>query len=130
LVGFGIFGTIIMMMAERRKEMGIMIAIGMQKSQLSKILFYETSLIGIIGVLAGFAISFPLILYLVYHPIPLSGETAKAYEQFGFEPAMYFSAKWFIFARQVLIIFIITMLVYIYPLVKTSKLKLTKALHA
>ena len=130
LVGFGIFGTVIMMMAERRKEMGIMVAIGMQKSRLSKILFYETSLIGFVGVLAGFAISFPLIIYLVYHPIPLTGETAKAYEQFGFEAAMFFSAQWFIFARQVLIIFIITMTVYIYPLVKTYKLKLTKALHA
>ena len=130
LVGFGIFGTIIMMMAERRKEMGIMVAIGMQKGKLSKILFYETSFIGFTGVLAGFAISFPLILYLVYHPIPITGEAAKAYEQFGFEPAMYFSAKWFIFARQVLIIFIITMTVYIYPLVKTFNLKLTKALHS
>ncbi len=130
LVGFGIFGTVIMMIAERRKEMGIMVAIGMQKSKLSKILFYETSLIGFIGVLAGFAISFPLILYLVYHPVPLTGETAKAYEQFGFEAAMYFSAKWFIFARQVLIIFIITMIVYVYPLVKTYNLKLTKALRS
>lgn len=130
LVGFGIFGTVIMMMAERRKEMGIMIAIGMQKSRLSKILFYETILIGLVGVLAGFVISFPLILYLGYHPIPLSGEAAKAYEQFGFEAAMYFSAQWFVFARQVLVIFIITMVVYLYPLVKTYKLKLTKAIHS
>ena len=130
LVGFGIFGTIIMMIAERRKEMGIMVAIGMQKGRLSKILFYETSLIGFAGVLAGFVISFPLILYLVYNPIPLTGETAKAYEQFGFEAAMYFSAKWFIFARQLLIIFIITMTVYIYPLIKTYNLKLTKALRS
>lgn len=130
LVGFGIFGTVIMMMAERRKEMGIMIAIGMQKSRLSKILFYETILIGLVGVLAGFVISFPLILYLRYHPIPLSGEAAKAYEQFGFEAAMHFSAQWFVFARQVLVIFIITMVVYLYPLVKTYKLKLTKAIHS
>lgn len=130
LVGFGIFGTMIMMIAERRKEMGVMVAIGMQKSKLSKILFYETFLIGLIGVLVGFAVSFPLILYLVYHPIPLTGEAGKAYEQFGFEAAMFFSAKWVVFARQVLIIFIITLIVYLYPLVKTYKLKLTKALHS
>ena len=130
LVGFGIFGTVIMMMAERRKEMGIMVAIGMQKSRLSKILFYETTLLGFVGVLAGFAVSLPLILYLVYHPIPITGEAAKAYEQFGFEAAMYFSAQWFVFARQLLIIFIITLMVYIYPLVKTLNLKLIKALHS
>ena len=130
LVGFGIFGTVIMMMAERRKEMGIMIAIGMQKKRLSSILFFEIALIGFIGVLVGFAVSLPFISYFVYHPIPLTGESAKAYEEFGFEPAMYFSAQWFIFARQVLIIFIITLLVYLYPLVKTYGMKLTKALHA
>ncbi len=130
LVGFGIFGTVIMMMAERRKEMGIMIAIGMQKSRLSIILFYETTLLGLVGVFAGFAVSLPLIIYLVFHPVPITGEMAKAYEQFGFEPAMYFSAQWFVFARQVLIIFIITMTVYIYPLVKTYKLKLINALHS
>ncbi|HEY3371974.1 MAG TPA: FtsX-like permease family protein [Prolixibacteraceae bacterium] len=130
LVGFGIFGTVIMMMAERRKEMGILIAIGMQKSKLSQILFFETTLLGLIGVLAGFAVSLPLILYLVYHPIPLTGNAAKAYEQFGFEAAMFFSAQWFVFARQLLIVFIITVTVYIYPLVKIYKLKLIKALHS
>ncbi len=130
LVGFGIFGTVIMMMAERRKEMGVLIAIGMQKHKLGTTLFYETLLIGLVGVIAGFAVSCPLILYLVYHPIPFTGETAKAYEQFGFEPVMYFSAKWFIFARQVLIVFILVLLVYLYPLAKTARLRLTKALRA
>jgi ABC-type lipoprotein release transport system permease subunit len=130
LVGFGIFGTVIMMMAERRKEMGIMIAIGMQKSRLSAILFYETTLLGLVGVFAGFVVSLPLIIYLVYHPVPITGEAAKAYEQFGFEAAMYFSAQWFVFARQVLIVFILTLTIYLYPLVKTYKLKLIKALHS
>lgn len=130
LVGFGIFGTIIMMVAERRKEMGIMVAIGMQKSRLSKILFYETTLIGLVGVIIGIVISYPLIQYLVFHPIPFTGEAAEAYEQFGFEPALYFSSEWFVFARQALIVFLLTLTVYLYPLVKTYRMKLTKALHA
>lgn len=130
LIGFGIFGTVIMMIAERRKEMGIMVAIGMQKRKLSAILFYETILIGMVGVLSGFIISFPFIWYFVYHPVPITGEAAKAYEQLGFEAAMYFSAQWFVFARQVLIIFILSLIVYIYPLVKTYRLKLTRALHS
>ena len=130
LVGFGIFGTIIMMIAERRKEMGIMVAIGMQKSRLAKILFYETTLIGLAGVLTGFIANYPFILYLVYHPIPFTGEAAEAYEQFGFEPVMYFSSRWFVFIRQVLIVFLLTLAVYAYPLVKTWKIKVIKSLHA
>ncbi|MBN1822646.1 MAG: ABC transporter permease [Prolixibacteraceae bacterium] len=130
LIGFGIFGTVIMMIAERRKEMGVMVAIGMQKRKLSAILFYETTLIGLVGVLAGFLFSFPFIYYFVSHPIPITGDAGKAYEQWGFEPAMFFSAQWFVFARQVLIVFLITLAIYVYPLVRTYKLKLTKALHS
>ena len=55
LIGFGIFGTIMMMVAERKREMGVMVAIGMQKTKLASILFFETIYIGLIGVLAGFA---------------------------------------------------------------------------
>jgi len=130
LIGFGIFGTVIMMMAERRKELGVMVAIGMQKSKLGKIIFFETTLIGMVGVLIGFVVSLPLIAWLVYHPIPLTGETAKVYEQYGFEAAMYFSAHWTVFTQQVLIIFAMTMTVFIYPLVKIVRIKVSKDLHS
>ncbi len=129
LIGFGIFGTVIMMIAERRKEMGVMIAVGMQKGRLALVLFCETILMGLTGVLAGFVASLPLIWYLVGHPVPLTGETARAYEQLGFEAAMYFSAHWVIFARQLLIVFMLSLIVSIYPLTKTYRIKLTKALH-
>ena len=69
LIGFGIFGTIMMMVAERTREMGVMVAIGMQKTKLASILFFETVYIGIIGVLAGFAGSIPLIAYYYNNPI-------------------------------------------------------------
>ncbi len=130
LIGFGIFGTVIMMIAERRKEMGIMIAIGMQKGTLGKVLFYETLLVGLTGVMAGFIVSFPFIWYLVYHPVPITGKAAEAYVQLGFEPAMYFSAQWFVFARQLLIVFLLTLVVYLYPLLRIFRLKLIKALHS
>lgn len=130
LVGFGIFGTIIMMIAERRKEMGIMVALGMQKYKLSRILFYETLMIGFLGVIIGFIGSIPLINYFVHNPIPITGETAEAYEQWGFEPMMYFSNELIVYLRQVMIIFIISVVVYIYPLVKILRLKVTKALHS
>src|SRR6056297_638351 len=41
VIGFGILGTIMMMMAERRREMGVMVAVGMQKYRLGKIIRSE-----------------------------------------------------------------------------------------
>jgi ABC-type lipoprotein release transport system permease subunit len=130
VIGFGIFGTIIMMVAERKRELGVMVAVGMQKYKLAVILFYETILIGIVGVISGFLASIPLILLLVQNPIELPPDLADAYVKFGFEPFMYFGTAPAVFANQVLAIFIMTLIISLYPIFKVKNLKVTKALRA
>ncbi len=130
LVGFGIFGTIMMMIMERRREMGVMVAIGMQKSKLATILLYETVLIGLIGVLAGFAGSVPVIAYYFHHPIRLTGDAAETMIQMGIEPLMYFSWLPGVFYNQVITVFAMTLLIAFYPLSKAFSLKVHEALRA
>jgi putative ABC transport system permease protein len=130
LVGFGIFGTVIMMINERMKELAITIAVGMRKSRMQLMMFFETLYIGFLGVLSGFALSIPLISYLVRNPIPLPEDMSEAYETYGFEAAMFFSNDLNIFLRQVIIVFIITCVISIYPVLRIKYLKLIKALHA
>ena len=130
VIGFGIFGTIIMMVAERRRELGVMVAVGMQKIKLSLILFYETILIGLVGVLSGFIASIPVILMLVENPIELPEELAEAYMQYGFEPYMFFGTAPSVFINQVLTVFVITLIISLYPVFKIKNLKVTKALRA
>jgi len=130
VIGFGIFGTIIMMVAERKRELGVMVAVGMQKYKLAIILFYETILIGIVGVISGFIASIPLILMLVQNPIKLPPDLAEAYVQFGFEPFMYFGTAPAVFTNQMLAVFIMTLIISLYPIFKVKNLKVTKALRA
>jgi len=130
VIGFGIFGTIIMMIAERKRELGVMVAVGMQKYKLAVILFYETILIGIVGVISGFIASIPLILLLVQNPIELPPDLAEAYVQYGFEPFMYFGTAPAVFANQMLAVFIMTLIISLYPIFKVKNLKVTKALRA
>lgn len=129
LIGFGIFSTIIMMIAERRKELGVMVAVGMPKLRLAKVLFYETVLIGLVGLFAGFSISLPFIYMLAQNPIPISGPAAETYESMGMEAAIFFSTQWGVFTDQLLIILCITLFVGLYPLQKIMRLKVTQALH-
>lgn len=129
VIGFGIFGTIVMMVSERKRESGIMIAVGMQKYRLEKILFYETLLTGLIGVIAGFILSIPIIGYFVFHPIPLPAEMSQVYEMFGIEPAMYFSMMPKVFVNQAITVFVITLLISVYPIFKTAKLNLVNAIR-
>jgi ABC-type antimicrobial peptide transport system permease subunit len=129
IIAFGIFGTIMMMIAERQREFGVMISIGMQKRKLAVILYIETLFIGLLGILSGIAVSLPLLLIQAQNPIPLTGETAKLMEDFGFEPYMFFSTAPEIFSQQAISVFVMTMLIGIYPIVATLRIKAIKAMH-
>ena len=130
LVAFGIFGTIMMMVAERKKEMGVMVAIGMQKFRLSMVLFLETVFIGIIGVAVGFAGSIPIIAWFTRHPIQYTGDAAKTMVEMGFEPLLHFSWTPPVFYHQVIAVFAITLLIAVYPVVQAIRLKVSEALRA
>jgi ABC-type antimicrobial peptide transport system permease subunit len=119
-----------MLVAERKREMGVMIAIGMQRFKLSSILFFETVYIGLIGVIAGFAGSIPLIAYFYHHPIPLTGDAAETMEQMGIEPLMYFSWLPSVFYHQVITVFVITVVIAIYPVYISHRFRVNLALRA
>jgi len=130
IIAFGVFGTVLMMMAERRKEFGVMLAIGMSRSLLKKIVILEIFILSVIGIILAIIVSYPLTIYLHYNPIYLGEEMAKAYEQFNFEPFMPTQLPDTYFIIQPLIILIMMMLTSIYPIVYLSKLKISKALRA
>ena len=130
IIGFGILGTITMMLSERLREMGVMVAIGMQRIRLGIILFLETILIGLVGVASGFAASIPIIAYMYNNPIELTGDAANTMIDMGIEPYMYFSWIGKVFYNQVLTIFIITVLIGIFPLFRSIKLNVSQALRA
>ncbi len=129
VIAFGIFGTIMMMIAERRREFGVMISIGMQKRTLAFILFIETLFIGMLGILSGIAVSMPLLVIQAKNPIPLTGETAKLMEDFGFEPYMFFSTAPGIFSQQAISVFVLTLLIGIYPVIASMRFNANKAMH-
>lgn len=129
VIAFGIFGTIMMMIAERRREFGVMISIGMQKRKLSVILYFETLFIGLLGIFSGIAVSLPLLFIQSKNPIPLTGDTAKLMEDFGFEPYMFFSTAPEVFWQQALSVFVLTLLIGIYPVIASLRIKEIKALH-
>lgn len=129
IIAFGIFGTIMMMTAERTKEFGILISIGMKKSILIFISTLETIFISFIGAFAGLLISIPVIFYLNKNPIQFSGELAELSLKFGVEPILPFSTDAKIFLAQTLIVLIIALFSVLYPVSYIRKLKPIKAMR-
>jgi ABC-type lipoprotein release transport system permease subunit len=130
IIAFGIFGTILMMTAERKKEFGVMIAIGLQKFKLGYILLLETIMLGFVGVIAGIAASLPVTWYFTLHPIPLTGQAAETLSQMGFDPIMSFSMTPSVFYNQAVTIFIFAVVIGIYPVINISRLIINKALRS
>lgn len=129
IIAFGILGTVMMMMAERRKEFGVLIAIGMRKYKLIIMVWLETIFMTMLGVITGIVASIPLIFYFVKHPIPLTGQAGEMMSQMGFEPVMFFSTTPSVFYDQALIIFVISIFIGCYPMVYLYRLKMINAIR-
>ncbi len=130
VIGFGVFGTVMMMTMERKKEFAVMIAVGMQKSKILLMVIYETVLLGILAILLGIVFTYPVLLYLHYNPIPLSGEIAESMKLFGAEPILPFSIKPDIFINQTISVIIIAFVAVFYPLSVILKFNVLKAMRS
>jgi len=128
IIFFGIFGTVLMMVSERKREFGVLVAIGMQKKKLKRIVTIEMLLLGSIGLVCGLLASVPLILYFYYYPIVLKGELANMMEDWGWDAVM--PSAWFgpYFYWQAVIVALMVVLATLYPLRKIERLKEIEAI--
>lgn len=130
VIGFGVWATIIMLMHERKRELGVMIAIGFQKTRIIIMIVIESFFIGIIGILSGIAGSFPIVWYLSKNPIHVTGKMAETYKSMGFEPIIKFSAEPEIFISPAITVFVIFALISFYQIYFVIKLNTVNALRA
>jgi len=129
VVGFGIFGTVLMMTLERRREFAVMVSVGMRRGKLSLVILLETLVIGLLGVLCGIIVSLPFLIYLHLNPIPVSGEIADMMIQYNMVPAIPFSLKGYIFFNQGITVLILALAASLYPILIISRFKVLNALR-
>lgn len=90
LCGFNIFGTILMIVNERRQELAILKAIGMNTWKILQMLYNEIVMICVLGIFIGLLFVLPLVGYLEASPLPLSGVWGQSLQNMGFEPTLTF----------------------------------------
>lgn len=116
VIGFGIFGTMLMMIAERRHEFGVLVAIGMRRYKLAFLVWMEVVLISIVGAFLGIFGALPISIYYNLNPIDLGGgEMAQMYEDYGLEAVLQFSVDPMVFLNQAIVIAIMSSLIALYP---------------
>jgi ABC-type lipoprotein release transport system permease subunit len=128
IIFFGIFGTVLMMVSERKREFGVLVSIGMQKNKLKRIVVIEMILLGMIGLVCGLLASAPLIMYFHYYPIVMTGDLARTMEDFGWDAVMPTALFGSYFFLQAIVVAIMLMLATLYPIRKIGKLKEIEAI--
>lgn len=123
LIAFGIFGTLMMMMAERIKEIAMLVSIGMRRRQLGFIILIESIFIVLTGCIFGAITSIPIVYYFKIYPITIGGKLLEAYASFGFGSTLPSSTNPQIFINQTEVVLMIALVLSLYPLVRILTLK-------
>jgi len=129
VIGFGMFGTFLMMTAERMYEFGVMMSIGMKRVKMQFIIAIEMAIMSTLGVISGVAISLPILVYYYHNPVFLTGESADTIEKFGVEAAYFFSLEPSLFFNQAWAIFFMALILGFYPIYVIHRLKPVKAMR-
>ena len=121
VVGFGILNTILMAVLERKREFGVLLALGLRPASVFRIVFLESMMLAFVGLLIGLAIGIPLVAYFEANPIALTGQTAAAIELFGMEPLMTWKLKPLNPIGSAATILAVAVVAALYPALKASR---------
>ncbi len=130
VIAFGVFGTVLMMMSERKREFGMLISIGMQKRRLAKVVSIELILMGLLGLITGVIATIPFAFYFNTHPIRFTGQMARMYEDYGFEPVMPFMLPDTYYLWQTLVVLIMLVIAVFFCIRKIYRINVINALRA
>lgn len=130
VISFGILGTVIMMTNDRLYEFGVLLSIGFKRVQLITVVFLEVLMLGLLGVILGAIIAYPIMSYFHYNPIQLGGDMAKYLEQVGWEAVLMFSIEPSILWSHGFLILCVAVVISIYPTLKIKWLKPIDAMRS
>ncbi len=111
---FGIINTMLMAVLERTKEIGMLMAIGMNKIRVFTLIMYETVFLTLTGGLLGVILGALISIYFETHKIDLS-LWAEGYMELGYDPFVYTSLEYTMLGNVTIMVLITGLLASIYP---------------
>ena len=130
VISFGIFGTMLMMLAERQREFGVLVAVGMKRIRLAVVVFLEVLIISVMGAFIGMMAAFPLSAYFHYNPIQLSEEMSEVTEEYGMEAVIQTSIAPDVFLEQAAVVALIAVVIAIYPFTRIMRMNVINAMRS
>jgi ABC-type lipoprotein release transport system permease subunit len=117
---FGIINTMLMVVMERTKEIGMLMAVGMNKMRIFSMIVLESILLSVTGGIVGIIIGAFVSKFGETHPIDLS-MWAQGYEQLGYDAFVYTSLDPVMLVNVTIMVMITGVIAAIYPAYKALK---------
>lgn len=127
-LAFGIVNTMLMVVLERTKELGMLTAIGMNKKRVFRMIMLESVFLSLVGGIAGMIISKVLIAATAVKGINFSSY-AEGFEAMGYPAHIYPVISTSFFVTVTLLIIFTGILSSVYPALKALKLDPADALR-
>lgn len=125
---FGIVNTMLMAILERTRELGMLMAVGMNKPRVFGMIVQETLLLSLIGVPLGLLLGWGTVHYLGRHGLDLSAYSSSL-AQYGMSPVIYFELPASVYWQVPIAVGITALLASLYPAWRAIRLRPVEAIR-
>ena len=129
-LAFGIVNTMLMAVLERTREIGMLVALGMNRLKIFLLIFLETFFLTLAGTPVGILIAWLTITYFNKHGLDLSGMGREMMSSFGFGTTIYPEFPTDKLSGVILIVIFTALISCLFPAMKALKLQPVQALRS
>lgn len=126
-MGFGIINILLMSVFERTREFGVLMAVGMKKGNIRRLIILESGFIGLIGAGSGVICALFLMFILNQTGIPLEA-MAEGLNAFGIDSVLYPSVSFSDYVTVFVMVWCVSVLAGLYPAHQIIKKKPVEAM--
>lgn len=126
---FGIINTMLMAVLERTRELGMLVAVGMNRLRLFGLVLLETVLLTLAGFPFAMVLAYFVIAYFNKNGIDISSFAGEAMSGFGFSSWIYPEFPWANLLMVLNIVFITALVSALFPSYQVLKLKPVEAMR-
>jgi len=128
-LSFGIINAMLMAVLERSREIGMLLALGMNRPRVFTMILTETILLTLSGTPLGILISWIIVTFYRNHGLDIATFGGEAMSSFGFSTVIYPEFPWEKMVTEMLIVVSAAFIASLIPALKAIKLQPVEALQ-
>jgi len=128
IIAAGIMNTVLMSMLERMHEFGVMMALGCGRLRLAGMVVIESLLLGIAGIVLGYAVGMAMVYYFHGAGIDLSGQM-DSIARFYINPVIHTEIDNKHLLDTILAVLAAAIAASIWPAIRVARLEPVEAIH-